>query len=109
MEAVREEIRRLNIKLSSPMQPAGRLSGGNQQKLVFARALEADTDILILDEPTRGVDVGAKAEIYSIMDRITKEGKSIILVSTDLPEMIGMSDRVITVSYTHLQHRKYDK
>ena len=77
------------------MQPAGRLSGGNQQKLVFARALEADTDILILDEPTRGVDVGAKAEIYSIMDRITKEGKSIILVSTDLPEMIGMSDRVI--------------
>lgn len=95
LEAVREEIRRLNIKLSSPMQPAGRLSGGNQQKLVFARALEADTDILILDEPTRGVDVGAKAEIYSIMDRITKEGKSIILVSTDLPEMIGMSDRVI--------------
>ena len=71
------------------------MSGGNQQKLVFARALEADTDILILDEPTRGVDVGAKAEIYSIMDRITKEGKSIILVSTDLPEMIGMSDRVI--------------
>ena len=77
------------------MQLAGRLSGGNQQKVVFAKVLEADTEILILDEPTRGVDVGAKAEIYNIMDQMTKEGKSIILISTDLPEVIGMSDRVV--------------
>ena len=76
------------------MQLAGRLSGGNQQKVVFAKVLEADTDILILDEPTRGGD-GAKAEIYNIMDQMTKEGKSIILISTDLPEVIGMSDRVV--------------
>lgn len=94
-QAVQKEIKRLNIKLSSPAQPAGRLSGGNQQKVVFAKVLEADTEILILDEPTRGVDVGAKAEIYSIMDQMTKEGKSIILISTDLPEVIGMSDRVV--------------
>ena len=93
--AVQNEVERLNIKLSSPMQLAGRLSGGNQQKVVFAKVLEADTDILILDEPTRGVDVGAKAEIYNIMDQMTKEGKSIILISTDLPEVIGMSDRVV--------------
>ena len=93
--AVQNEVERLNIKLSSPMQLAGRLSGGNQQKVVFAKVLEADTEILILDEPTRGVDVGAKAEIYNIMDQMTKEGKSIILISTDLPEVIGMSDRVV--------------
>lgn len=93
--AVQAEIGRLNIKVSSPQQLAGRLSGGNQQKAVFAKVLEADTEILILDEPTRGVDVGAKAEIYSIMDQMTKEGKSIILISTDIPEVIGMSDRVV--------------
>ncbi len=93
--AVDDEIKKLNIKVSSPSQLAGRLSGGNQQKVVFAKLLETDTSILILDEPTRGVDVGAKAEIYNIMDQMTKEGKSIILISTDLPEVIGMSDRVI--------------
>ena len=93
--AVHDEIKKLNIKVSSPSQLAGRLSGGNQQKVVFAKLLETDTSILILDEPTRGVDVGAKAEIYNIMDQMTKEGKSIILISTDLPEVIGMSDRVM--------------
>lgn len=92
---VEEEVRKLNIKISSPAQAAGNLSGGNQQKVVFAKVLEANPEILILDEPTRGVDVGAKAEIYAIMDSLTKEGKSIILISTDLPEVIGMSDRVL--------------
>ena len=92
---INAQVKRLNIRLSSLQQLAGKLSGGNQQKVVFAKVLEADPTILILDEPTRGVDVGAKAEIYRIMDELTQSGKSIILVSTDLPEVIGMSDRVI--------------
>ena len=87
----------MKIKISGLQQLAGKLSGGNQQKVVFAKVLEADPSILILDEPTRGVDVGAKAEIYQIMDELTKAGKSIILISTDLPELIGMSDRVIVM------------
>ncbi len=90
-----EEVKKLNIKMSSPAQLVGKLSGGNQQKVVFAKVLESNPEILILDEPTRGVDVGAKAEIYSIMNELSKEGKSIILISTDLPEVIGMSDRVL--------------
>ena len=89
------QVRRLNIKISSLQQLAGKLSGGNQQKVVFAKVLEANPSMLILDEPTRGVDVGAKAEIYQIMDELTRAGKSIILISTDLPEVIGMSDRVV--------------
>lgn len=92
---INAQVERLNIKISGLAQLAGKLSGGNQQKVVFAKVLEADPSILILDEPTRGVDVGAKAEIYQIMDELTKAGKSIILISTDLPEVIGMSDRVI--------------
>lgn len=92
---VNAQVERLNIKISSLNQLVGKLSGGNQQKVVFAKVLEADPSILILDEPTRGVDVGAKAEIYQIMDELTKMGKSIILISTDLPEIIGMSDRVM--------------
>jgi ribose transport system ATP-binding protein len=73
--------------------------------VVFAKVLEADPSILILDEPTRGVDVGAKAEIYQIMDELTRQGKSIILISTDLPEVIGMSDRVVIMreGYTVLE------
>lgn len=104
-ENINAEVRRLNIKISSPAQLAGKLSGGNQQKVVFAKVLEADPSILILDEPTRGVDVGAKAEIYQIMDELTKQGKSIILISTDLPEVIGMSDRVVIMreGYTVLE------
>jgi len=94
---VKKQIESLNIKASSMEQLAGKLSGGNQQKVVFAKILEADPDILILDEPTRGVDVGAKAEIYAIMDQLTKSGKSIIIVSTDLPEVIGVSDRILVM------------
>lgn len=95
MKGVNKEINMLNIKLTSISQLAQNLSGGNQQKVVFAKVLESNPDILILDEPTRGVDVGAKAEIYEIMNELTKMGKSIILISTDLPELIGMSDRAI--------------
>lgn len=96
-ENINAQVERMKIKISGLQQLAGKLSGGNQQKVVFAKVLEADPSILILDEPTRGVDVGAKAEIYQIMDELTKAGKSIILISTDLPELIGMSDRVIVM------------
>ena len=96
-ERVKEQVEALNIRISSIQQPAGKLSGGNQQKIVFAKVLEADSDILILDEPTRGVDVGAKAEIYAIMNRLTEKGKSILVISTDLPELIGVSDRIIVM------------
>ncbi|WP_349674760.1 sugar ABC transporter ATP-binding protein [Lacrimispora sp.] len=96
-ERVNQQVQSLNIRISSASQLAGKLSGGNQQKIVFAKVLEADSDILILNEPTRGVDVGAKAEIYAIINQLTQKGKSILMISTDLPELIGVSDRVIVM------------
>lgn len=96
-EIVNSKIKQLNIKTSSIEQMVGTLSGGNQQKIVFAKMLETTPKILILAEPTRGVDVGAKAEIYQIMNELTQKGISIILVSTDLPELIGMSNRIIVM------------
>ena len=91
-------IQELQIKTPSTEQKAVFLSGGNQQKVVLAKWLFADCDIIILDEPTRGIDVGAKREIYSLMNQLVDEGKSILLVSSDLPELLAMSDRVIIMS-----------
>jgi ABC-type sugar transport system ATPase subunit len=88
----------LNIKTPSLKQYTMNLSGGNQQKVVFAKWLFSDVDILILDEPTRGIDVGAKYEIYLLMNRLAEQGKSIIMISSELPEVIGMSDRLIVLS-----------
>lgn len=93
--AIKNSINSMNIKVSSSEQLVNNLSGGNQQKVVLSKVLRSSPDILILDEPTRGVDVGARAEIYQIIDLLTKNGKSIILVSSDLSEVIGMSDRII--------------
>ena len=73
------------------------LSGGNQQKVVLAKWLVRDCDILIFDEPTRGIDVGAKSEIYKLMNRLVAEGKSIIMISSELPELLRMSDRIIVM------------
>jgi ribose transport system ATP-binding protein/inositol transport system ATP-binding protein len=87
-------INELSIKTPSTEQAVGNLSGGNQQKVLISRWLATKPKVLILDEPTRGVDVGAKSEIYSIMNRLIKEGVSIIMVSSELPEVINMSDRV---------------
>lgn len=84
----------LNIKCSSILQRAVNLSGGNQQKVVLSKWLFAQPDILILDEPTRGIDVGAKYEIYTIINRLASEGKGIIVISSELPEILGMSDRI---------------
>ncbi|QGU94655.1 ATP-binding cassette domain-containing protein [Clostridium bovifaecis] len=102
-EMVDRQVKQLNIKISSPEQAVGNLSGGNQQKVVFAKMLETKPKVLILDEPTRGVDVGAKAEIYQIINQLTEDGISIILVSSDLPELIGMSDRILVMKEGKIQ------
>lgn len=94
---VGELIEKLSIKTPSEEQVVKNLSGGNQQKVVFAKWLTTQPEVLILDEPTRGVDVGAKKEIYEIMKQLVEEGVSIIMVSSELPEIINMSNRVITM------------
>jgi putative multiple sugar transport system ATP-binding protein len=94
MAATREYRDKLNIKCSSIRQLALNLSGGNQQKVVLSKWLFANPDILILDEPTRGIDVGAKYEIYTIINRLASEGKAIILISSELPEILGICDRI---------------
>lgn len=93
-QRTRQFIDELSIKTPNPDQEVRNLSGGNQQKVLISRWLATNPRILILDEPTRGVDVGAKAEIYAIMNRLVKEGVSIIMISSELPEVINMSDRI---------------
>ena len=95
--AVAAEMARLSIKAASPAQRISRLSGGNQQKALIARALLTDPDVLILDEPTRGIDVGAKAEIYSIIAGLAASGKAIIMVSSELPEIMALSSRILVM------------
>ena len=96
---IAEEYReKLKTKCSSVDQIVGNLSGGNQQKVLLAKWMFADPDILILDEPTRGIDVGAKYEIYSIMNTLVEAGKSIIMISSELPEVLGMSDRIYVMN-----------
>lgn len=89
-----EYIDKLNIATDSPDKEASKLSGGNQQKLVLSKCLFADADLLMLDEPTRGVDVGAKSEIYSIIRQLSAEGKSILIFSSELPEIMNTCDRI---------------
>ncbi len=89
-----EYQQKLNIKCSSTEQYVGNLSGGNQQKVLLAKWMFADPEVLILDEPTRGIDVGAKYEIYCIMNQLVKEGKSVIMISSEMPELLGMCDRI---------------
>ncbi|MTI61059.1 MAG: sugar ABC transporter ATP-binding protein [Firmicutes bacterium] len=97
MREVNNYIDELGIKTPSSTILAQNLSGGNQQKVVLAKWLFTDSDILIFDEPTRGIDVGAKYEIYLLMNKLTEQGKSIIMISSELPEIIGISDRVIVL------------
>jgi len=94
---VREAIERLNIRCAGPKQKCKFLSGGNQQKIVFAKWIYTNPRVLILDEPTRGVDVGAKKEIYSIINELAADGVAVILVSSELPEVLGMSDRIMAI------------
>jgi ribose transport system ATP-binding protein len=90
----REFIGKLSIATSSPEKEVAFLSGGNQQKVVFAKCLFVNSSMLILDEPTRGVDVGAKAEIYGIIRELANEGKAILFFSSELPEILDMCDRI---------------
>ncbi|MGJ0638941.1 ribose ABC transporter ATP-binding protein RbsA [Xenorhabdus bovienii] len=96
-KAVTDFIKLFNIKTPSMEQSIGLLSGGNQQKVAIARGLMTRPKVLILDEPTRGVDVGAKKEIYQLINQFKKEGLSIILVSSEMPEVMGMSDRILVM------------
>ncbi|MCC6800126.1 MAG: sugar ABC transporter ATP-binding protein, partial [Anaerolineae bacterium] len=90
-------VEMLAIKTPSLQQKVKNLSGGNQQKLVIAKWLTADTDILIFDEPTRGIDVGAKSEIYRLLNDLARQGKSIVMISSELPEILRMSHRIIVM------------
>jgi ABC-type sugar transport system ATPase subunit len=88
---------RINIKTPSLMQKVINLSGGNQQKVVLAKSLAAESDFLIFDEPTRGIDVGAKQEIYHLMTELADNGSVILMISSDMEELLGMSDRIIVL------------
>jgi ribose transport system ATP-binding protein len=94
----RKMIEDLNIRTPGPEQEIRFLSGGNQQKTVIGKWLLADSKVLIMDEPTRGIDVGAKVEIYELMNELTENGAGILMISSDLPEVLGMSDRILVMS-----------
>ena len=95
--SITRSIDRLKIKVSKPSISVGALSGGNQQKVVFAKQLECSPQVLLLDEPTRGVDIGAKAEIYKLLAELADEGMAVILASSELPELIGLCDRILVL------------
>ncbi|MFJ9850419.1 multiple monosaccharide ABC transporter ATP-binding protein [Streptomyces sp. NPDC101150] len=88
----------MNIKAPTVFERVGRLSGGNQQKVVLSKWIHADPEVLILDEPTRGIDVGAKYEIYTVIDRLAAQGKAVLIISSELPELLGMCDRIYTMA-----------
>ena len=97
---VAEEYRSsLNIKTAHVMVPVNKLSGGNQQKVVLSKWIYTDPDVLILDEPTRGIDVGAKYEIYTIINRLVASGKAVVVISSELPELLGICDRIYTLAF----------
>jgi rhamnose transport system ATP-binding protein len=103
LDARREEAaasaaaRKLEVKMTSVSQPAGQLSGGNQQKVVLAKWLDTQPRVLILDEPTRGIDVGTKAAVHHLMSSLAAQGMAILLISSELPEVLGMSDRILVM------------
>ena len=93
----RQHIEALRIRTASAETAIASLSGGNQQKAILARWLAADADILLMDEPTRGIDIGARSEIYALMHRLAQEGKTLLVISSDLPEVMGVSDRIVVM------------
>jgi putative multiple sugar transport system ATP-binding protein len=98
LKVANEYRRKTNIRSSSVYQIAGNLSGGNQQKVVLSKWLFSDPDVLILDEPTRGIDVGAKYEIYTIINKLADEGKGILVISSEMPELLGICDRIYVLN-----------
>ncbi|WP_250473941.1 D-xylose ABC transporter ATP-binding protein [Caballeronia sp. GAFFF1] len=103
LDTIHTEMKRLSVRAAHPMLSIASLSGGNQQKAVLTRMLLTNPDVLILDEPTRGVDVGAKYEIYKLMFELAQRGVSIIMVSSELPEVLGVSDRVLVIGEGQLR------
>ncbi|MEH7480949.1 ATP-binding cassette domain-containing protein, partial [Neobacillus drentensis] len=93
-----EFIKSLNIKTPSMEQKVKLLSGGNQQKVIIAKWLHTKTKIFIFDEPTRGIDVGAKIEVYQLMNKLAREGNAVIMISSEMPEILGLSDRILVMS-----------
>jgi putative multiple sugar transport system ATP-binding protein len=98
-ERIAAEAFRKSLRIKTPTVDEGvnKLSGGNQQKVVLSKWMFTDPDLLILDEPTRGIDVGAKFEIYGIIQQLAAEGKGVIVISSELPELLGISDRIYTI------------
>ena len=96
-ETSQQNIQELRIKTPSTAEVVSQLSGGNQQKVVIGKWLNSDSEIFIFDEPTRGIDVGAKIEVYNVMNALVKAGKCVIMVSSELPEILAMSDRVVVM------------
>lgn len=96
-EALDVYTQQLRIRISGAEQPIAKLSGGNQQKVVLAKWLQRNTEVVIFDEPTRGVDVGAKYEIYLLINELARQGKGVLMISSELPEVLGMSDRVLVM------------
>ena len=94
---VRDMVKRLDVRLASPAAEIRTLSGGNQQKVLIGRALAVDPRILLLDEPTRGVDIGSKQEIYSLIERLVAEGMAVVLISSDMEEILRLSDKVVVL------------
>jgi ABC-type sugar transport system ATPase subunit len=93
-----QKIKELRIKMGSVNNPVNSLSGGNQQKVAFAKWLLVQPDVLILDEPTRGIDIGAKFEVYALIDQLANQGTSLLLVSSELPEILALSDRILVMN-----------
>ncbi len=97
-----DTVEKLKIKTDSINKNSGDLSGGNQQKVVIGKWINTDADIFIFDEPTRGIDVGAKIEVYNIINELVREGKAVVMISSELPEILGMCDRVIVMRHGHI-------
>ena len=101
-EETQKYVDQLQIKTPDLKTAIRNLSGGNQQKVLLGRWMLTEPDILILDEPTRGIDVGAKYEIYSLMEEMVRQGKCVIMISSEMPELLGMSDRILVMCEGHL-------
>ena len=93
---------RLAIRCADVHQPVGTLSGGNQQKVALAKLLAVEPKVLFVDEPTRGVDIGAKSQIYSILRSLADQGSAVVMISSEMPELIGVSDRIVVLHEGHL-------
>jgi ribose transport system ATP-binding protein len=104
--ACKRWIEKIPIKCQSASQRVSGLSGGNQQKVAIARLLHADVDVLLLDEPTRGIDVGSKAQIYRLIDELASRGKAVLMISSYLPELLGVCDRIAVMSRGRLSETR---